>query len=74
MVNFSIFLVGSIIIAVLFIVQEMFNKPIYNKYSNVYEEDEYGKTISRFIIIIMILIAFLLGVMIVTGKHFLYNK
>lgn len=63
MVNFSIFLVGSIIIAVLFIVQEMFNKPIYNKYSNVYEEDEYGKTISRFIIIIMILIAFLLGVL-----------
>ena len=62
MVNFSIFLVGSIIIAVLFVVQEMFNKPIYNKYSNVYEEDEYGKTISRFIIIMMILIAFLLGV------------
>ena len=62
MVNFSIFLVGSIIIAVLFIVQEMFNKPIYNKYSNVYEEDEYGKTISRFIIIMMILIAFLLGI------------
>jgi uncharacterized membrane protein len=62
MVSFSIFLVGSIIIAVLFIVQEMFNKPIYNKYSNVYEEDEYGKTISRFIIIMMILIAFLLGI------------
>lgn len=62
MVTFSIFLVGSIIIAVLFIVQEMFNKPIYNKYSNVYEEDEYGKTISRFIIIMMILIAFLLGI------------
>ena len=63
MVNFTIFLVGSIIIAVLFFVQETFNKPIYNKYSNVYEEDEYGKTISRFIIIMIILIAFLLGIL-----------
>jgi hypothetical protein len=63
MVNFLLYLVGCIIIAFLFILQDTFGKPIYNKASNVYEDDEHGRIISRFLIIIIICLSFFMGLL-----------
>ena len=37
---------GVIILTVLFIFQDAFSKPVYNKMSNVWEEDSYGRMVS----------------------------
>jgi len=52
---------GVIILTVLFIFQDAFSKPIYNKMSNVWEEDSYGRMVSKLIIVIMLIIAFIMG-------------
>lgn len=62
MVKFITFLVGFIILFILFIVQEAFSKPIYNKMSNVWEEDSYGRLVAKAVIIVMLIIAFFMGV------------
>ena len=45
----------------MFLFQDAFNKPIYNSVLDTYEEDEYGKSISRFFITLMIILAFFMG-------------
>ena len=62
MVKFIAFLVGFVILFILFTVQEAFSKPIYNKMSNVWEEDSYGRLIARVVILIMLIIAFIMGI------------
>jgi hypothetical protein len=52
---------GVIILTVLFIFQDAFSKPVYNKMSNVWEEDSYGRMVSKLIIVIMLIIAFIIG-------------
>ena len=52
---------GVIILTVLFIFQDAFSKPVYNKMSNVWEEDSYGRMVSKLIIVIMLIIAFIMG-------------
>lgn len=61
MVKFIILLGSFIILCILFFIQDTLNKPVYNKMSNVYEEDHYGKTMSRFIVLIMCIISFFVG-------------
>lgn len=58
------FCVGIVVLIVLFALQNAFSKPIYNKMSNVWEEDSYGRMVSKLLIIIMIAIAFIIGAII----------
>jgi hypothetical protein len=56
-----LFAVGLVMIGILFLVQNAFSKPVYNKMSNVWEDDSDGRKISQTLIIIMLVVAFLLG-------------
>jgi uncharacterized membrane protein YqhA len=55
------FCLGIIILLVLFTFQDAFSKPVYNKMSNVWEEDSYGRMVSKLLIIAMLIIAFIMG-------------
>jgi hypothetical protein len=55
------FFTGLIVIGFLFLVQNAFSKPIYNKMSNVWEDDSDGRKLAQFTIVAMLIIAFLLG-------------
>ena len=57
------FLVGLIILGFLFLVNNAMNKPIYNKISNVWEDDPTGRQYSNMTLIIMLFIAFFMGLM-----------
>ena len=61
MVKIIVFLVGSLVLFVLFLMQEAFSKPIYNKMSNIWEEDSYGRLMAKLMILAMIIIAFVMG-------------
>ena len=61
MVKIIVFLVGSLVLFVLFLMQEAFSKPIYNKMSNIWEEDSYGRLMAKLMILAMIIIAFIMG-------------
>jgi len=63
MVKFIAFLAGFVILFILFTVQEAFSKPIYNKMSNVWEEDSYGRLVAKVVILIMLIIAFFMGIL-----------
>jgi len=56
-----LFLAGLAAIGVLFLLQNAFSKPIYNKMSNVWQDDSEGRQIAHLMIFAMIIIAFLLG-------------
>ena len=58
------FFLGIIILLVLFTFQNAFSKPVYNKMSNVWEEDSYGRMVSKLLIIAMLIIAFIMGAII----------
>lgn len=58
------FCIGIIILMVLFVFQNAFSKPIYNKMSNVWEEDSYGRMVSKLLIVAMLIIAFIMGAII----------
>ena len=62
MVKFIVFLAGFVILFILFMVQEAFSKPIYNKMSNIWEEDSYGRLVAKVVIIFMLVISFIMGV------------
>lgn len=62
MVKIIVFLVGSLVLFVLFLMQEAFSKPIYNKMSNIWEEDSYGRLMAKVMILAMVIIAFIMGV------------
>jgi uncharacterized membrane protein len=55
------FCIGIIILMVLSVFQNAFSKPIYNKMSNVWEEDSYGRMVSNLLIVAMLIIAFIMG-------------
>lgn len=57
------FMSGVIVILFMFFLAKALNKPIYNKMHNVWQDDPYGRTIADTCIIVMILIAFLLGLL-----------
>lgn len=59
-----LFIAGIITIAVLFFLQNAFSKPIYNKMSNVWQDDQEGRQIAHFMIGAMIVIGFLLGILV----------
>ena len=59
-----LFITGIITIAVLFFLQNAFSKPIYNKMSNVWQDDQEGRQIAHFMIGAMIVIGFLLGILV----------
>jgi uncharacterized membrane protein len=59
-----LFIAGIITIIVLFMLQNAFTKPVYNKMSNVWQDDEEGRQIAHFIIGAMIFIGFLLGLLV----------
>ena len=61
MVKFIVFLAGFMILFILFNIQELYSKPIYNKMSNVWEEDSYKKVLKKIIILVMLTIAFFMG-------------
>ena len=58
------FCLGIIILLVLFTFQNAFSKPVYNKMFNVWEEDSYGRMVSKLLIIAMLIIAFIMGAII----------
>jgi uncharacterized membrane protein len=59
-----LFIAGIITIIVLFMLQNAFSKPVYNKMSNVWQDDEEGRQIAHFIIGAMVVISFLLGILV----------
>lgn len=59
-----LFLAGILAIIVLFLLQNAFSKPIYNKMSNVWQDDQEGRQIAHLMIIGMIIIGFLLGLLV----------
>jgi len=59
-----LFIAGIITIIVLFMLQNAFSKPVYNKMSNVWQDDEEGRQIAHFMIGAMIFIGFLLGLLV----------
>jgi hypothetical protein len=56
-----LFVAGLVMIIILFFLQNAFSKPVYNKMSNVWQDDEDGRQMAHLMIAAMILIAFLLG-------------
>ena len=64
MLKAILFVVGLITIAVLFLLQNAFSKPVYNKMSNVWQDDSEGRQIAHLMIGAMVIIAFLLGILI----------
>lgn len=56
-----VFIIALGILGVLFLVHNAMNKPIYNKMSNVWEDDLEGRKYSNITLILMLLIAFFLG-------------
>lgn len=56
-----VFIIALGILGVLFLVHNAMNKPVYNKMSNVWEDDLEGRKYSNITLILMLLIAFFLG-------------
>jgi len=59
-----LFLVGTLAIVILFLLQNAFSKPVYNKMSNVWQDDHEGRQMAHMMIIIMVVIGFLLGILV----------
>jgi len=58
-----VFIIALGILGVLFLVHNAMNKPIYNKMSNVWQDDLEGRKYSNITLILMLLIAFFMGLM-----------
>jgi uncharacterized membrane protein (Fun14 family) len=56
-----VFIVGILFISLLFLINNAINKPVYNKMSNVWEDDPQGRKFSNFIIILIAIISFVIG-------------
>jgi Na+(H+)/acetate symporter ActP len=57
------FVVGLTVIGMLFLIQNAFTRPIYNKMHNMWHDDPEGRKIGNIVIALMVLIGFLLGLM-----------
>lgn len=64
MLKAFLFVAGLCVIGILFLLQNAFNKPVYNKMSNVWQDDQEGRQIAHIMIMAMIIIAFLLGILV----------
>lgn len=64
MLKAFLFIAGLCTIGILFLLQNAFSKPIYNKMSNVWQDDQEGRQIAHLMIAAMIIIGFLLGILI----------
>ena len=63
MIDGILFIVGVLTLGFLFLVQNAFSKPIYNKIHNVWDDDPEGRKIANFTTIVMLIIAFFMGLM-----------
>ena len=61
MKEFLIAFAGTLIIGFLFLIHNAMTKPIYNKMSNVWEDDPQGRKFANITLVFMLLIAFYLG-------------
>ena len=61
MIDFIIAFIGTIILGFSMLLHNALTKPIYNKMSNVYEDDPRGRQYANLLLVIMLLIAFYLG-------------
>jgi hypothetical protein len=61
MIDFIIAFIGTIVIGFSFLLHNALTKPIYNKMSNVYEDDPVGRQYTNLLLVIMLFIAFYLG-------------
>ena len=58
-----LFIFGVLVLGFLFLVNNAMSKPLYNKIHNVWEEDPEGKKYANITLIVMLLIAFFMGLM-----------
>lgn len=63
MAKFIAFVIGLCILGFLFLVHNAMNKPIYNKMSNVWEDDPEGRKYANITLVVMMLISFVIGLM-----------
>lgn len=61
MIHFIAAFIGTIIIGFSFLLHNSLTKPIYNKMSNVYEDDPIGRQYANLLLCIMLAVAFYLG-------------
>jgi hypothetical protein len=61
MLHFIAAFIGTIIIGFSFLLHNALTKPIYNKMSNVYEDDPTGRQYANLLLVIMLAVAFYLG-------------
>jgi len=61
MIHFLIAFFGTLVIGFLFLIHNAMTKPIYNKISNVWEDDPQGRRFANITLVFMLLIAFYLG-------------
>ena len=59
--NILILVIGFSLLGLMFLVQNAFSKPVYNKMSNVWEDDPVGRKFHNAVIITMVIIAFIMG-------------
>jgi hypothetical protein len=57
--------IGLILIIFLYLVHNAMIKPIYNKMHNMWQDDPDGRQYAHFALIVMLLIAFMIGLFIV---------
>jgi hypothetical protein len=57
------FAIGLIVLGFLFLVNNAMSKPIYNKMSNVWEDDPEGRKYANITIVAMMFISFFMGLM-----------
>ena len=61
MIHFIAAFIGTIIIGFSFLLHNALTKPIYNKMSNVWEDDPTGRQYANLLLVIMLAVAFYLG-------------
>jgi hypothetical protein len=61
MLHFIAAFIGTIIIGFSFLLHNALTKPIYNKMSNVWEDDPTGRHYANLLLVIMLAVAFYLG-------------
>ena len=61
MTDFLIAFIGVIVIGFSFVLHNALTKPIYNKMSNVYEDDPVGRQYANIVLCFMLVLAFYLG-------------
>jgi hypothetical protein len=61
MIHFIAAFIGTIIIGFSFLLHNALTKPIYNKMSNIYEDDPTGRQYANLLLCVMLAVAFYLG-------------